>query len=316
MSAVETTTGDQRIAVILPCLNEGAAIADVVRDFAAALPEAQIYVYDNGSDDDTAVRAAEAGATVRTEPLRGKGRALLRAFADVEADIYLIADGDGTYDARDAPLMIDQLRANRADMVTGIRADSGGGEHYRQGHRWGNRLLTAVANMAFRERFQDVLSGYRAFTRRFVKSFTWQPRGFEIEMMLTLHGAEINASHIEVATRYHARTEGTASKLNTYRDGARILAYALILMKEAHPLRFFGWLAFLALALAGLLMIPIISEYLSTGLVPRFPTVILATGLTVVGASLFLAGIIVDSIARRAKEHKRYAYLSQASPWE
>lgn len=303
---------DQRIAVILPCLNEGAAIARVVGEFAQALPGARIYVYDNGSHDDTVEQARRAGAIVRSEPRKGKGRALLRAFADVEADIYLIADGDGTYEAADAPGMIERLIAERADMATGIRTDSGEDTLYRQGHRWGNRLLTAVANTAFRASFQDVLSGYRVFTRRFVKSFTWQPRGFEIEMMLTLHAAEINAPTIEYPTRYRSRAEGTKSKLNTYRDGARILAYALVLMKEAHPLRFFGWLSFLTLALAGTLMIPIISEYLVTGLVPRFPTVILATGLTVMGASLFLAGVIVDSISRRAKEQKRYAYLSQA----
>jgi len=304
----------QKIAVILPCLNEGAAIAEVVASFRDALPGADIYVYDNGSEDDTAARAAEAGAIVRLEPRRGKGRVLIRAFADVEADIFLIADGDGTYNAPDAPKMIDALNQEYADMVTGIRMDDGKGDLYRHGHRWGNNLLTQTANLLFRENFSDVLSGYRAFTRRFVKSFTLQPRGFEVEMMLTLHGAEINAPHVEVPTRYGTRTTGTQSKLRTYRDGMRILAYALVLMKEAHPLRFFGWLALALMGIASLLMIPIIGEYIATGLVPRFPTVILATGIAVMALSLFLAGIIVDSVSRRAKEQKRYAYISQGKP--
>ena len=306
--------GALEIAVILPCLNEGAAIADVVAGFRSALPGAAVYVYDNGSDDDTAARAVEAGAIVRSEPRRGKGRVLIRAFADIEADVYLIADGDGTYNAADAPKMIDALNQEHADMVTGIRMDDGEGDLYRHGHRWGNNLLTQTANLLFRENFSDVLSGYRAFTRRFIKSFTLQPRGFEVEMMLTLHGAEINAPHVEVPTHYGTRTTGTQSKLRTYRDGLRILAYALVLMKEAHPLRFFGWLALALIGIAGLLMIPIIGEYIATGLVPRFPTVILATGVAVMALSLFLAGIIVDSVSRRAKEQKRYAYISQGKP--
>lgn len=304
---------NERIAVILPCLNEGAAIADVVTSFRSALPAADIYVYDNGSDDDTAERALAAGAIVRHETRRGKGRALIRAFADIDADIFVIADGDGTYDATDAPKMIEQLRRSHADTVTGIRTDAGQSGLYRQGHRWGNRLLTKIANLLFREDFSDVLSGYRAFTRRFVKSFTWQPRGFEIEMMLTLHGAEISAPHVEVPIAYHPRATGTESKLRTYRDGLRILVYALILMKEAHPLRFFGWSALTLLGVAGILMVPVFAEYLSTGLVPRFPTLILATGLSVMALILFVSGIIVDSVSRRAKEQKRYAYVSQGT---
>ena len=301
----------RKIAVILPCLNEGAAIASVVARFKDKLPNADIYVYDNGSDDGTAERALQAGAIVRHEARRGKGFALVRAFADVEADIYLIADGDGTYDAADAPMLIEKLRQEHADMVTGVREDRGGEDLYRQGHRWGNRFLTNIANLLFKENFKDVLSGYRAFSRRFVKSFTWQPRGFEIEMMLTLHGAEIAAPHVEVPIQYGPRTTGTQSKLRTYRDGMRILAYALLLMKEVHPLRFFGWLALALLGVAGILMVPIISEYLDTGLVPRFPTVILATGIAVMAVSLLLSGIVVDSVSRRAKEQKRFAYISQ-----
>lgn len=300
-----------KIAVILPCLNESAAIESVVAGFRTALPNAEVYVYDNGSDDDTAKCAAQAGAIVRHEARRGKGRALVRAFADIEADIYLIADGDGTYDAAEAPKMIEQLVQSRADMVTGVRVDQGESGLYRQGHRWGNRFLTKVTNLLFKENFKDVLSGYRAFTRRFVKSFTWQPRGFEIEMMLTVHGAEIAAPHVEVPIHYGARTKGSQSKLRTYRDGLRILAYALILMKEVHPLRFFGWLALAIMLAAGILMIPILIEYMNTGLVPRFPTVILATGLAVMAMSLLLSGIIVDSVSRRAKEQKRFAYISQ-----
>lgn len=324
MTASECTTGQDlkssdptrrpRVAVVLPCLNEGAAIAGVIDGFRRVLPQAAIYVYDNGSDDDTAQRAAEAGAIVRHEPRRGKGRALIRAFADIEADVFLIADGDGTYDPDDAPAMIARLQQSHADMVTGIRTDHGENGLYRQGHRWGNRLLTRVANLLFRENFQDVLSGYRAFTRRFVKSFTWQPRGFEIEMMLTLHGAEISAPHVEMPIRYHARATGTASKLRTYRDGLRILAYALVLMKEAHPLRFFGWSALALLGLAGLLMVPIVIEYFGTGLVPRIPTLILATALAVMALIVFVSGVVVDSISRRAKEQKRYAYISQGPP--
>jgi len=302
------------IAVVLPCLNEGAAIADVVNAFRAALPAADIYVYDNGSDDDTAERAAQAGAIVRLEARRGKGRALIRAFADVDADVILIADGDGTYDAADAPRLIKALRESHADMVTGVRTDAGQDGLYRQGHRLGNRFLTTIANVLFKENFSDVLSGYRAFTRRFVKSFTLQPRGFEIEMMLTLHGAEINAPHVEVPITYRERITGTQSKLRTYRDGARILAYALVLMKEAHPLRFFGWAAFILLAVSAVLMVPIVAEFFRTGLVPRFPTLILATGLSVIATICFVSGIIVDSISRRAKEQKRFAYISQPPP--
>ncbi|MCB1774737.1 MAG: glycosyltransferase [Gammaproteobacteria bacterium] len=299
------------IAVILPCLNEGAAIADVVGRFSAALPGATVYVFDNGSDDDTAEQAQRAGAIVRSVPRRGKGRAIVKAFADVDADVYLMADGDGTYSAEDAPAIIETLLRSGADMVTGIRRNESDGELYRHGHRWGNRLLTQVANLLFRESFSDVLSGYRAFSRRFVKSFTLQPKGFEVEMMLTLHGAEIGASHVEVPVRYEPRTAGTASKLRTYRDGLRILTYALVLMKEAHPVRFFGWLALLLLGMAAILMIPIVGEYLQTGLVPRFPTLILATGIGVAAVILFAAGVVVDSISRRAKEQKRFAYLSQ-----
>lgn len=302
------------IAVVLPCLNEGAAIADVVNAFRDVLPLADIFVYDNGSDDDTAERAAEASAIVRREARRGKGRALIRAFADIDADVIVIADGDGTYDAEDAPRLIKAMREAHADMVTGVRTDAGEKGLYRQGHRWGNRFLTTTANVLFKENFSDVLSGYRAFSRRFVKSFTLQPRGFEIEMMLTLHGAEINAPHVEVPISYSERTGGTQSKLRTYRDGARILAYALVLMKEAHPLRFFGWAATLLFAVSGILMIPIVSDFLSTGLVPRFPTLILATGLSVIATIFFVSGIIVDSVSRRAKEQKRFAYLSQLPP--
>lgn len=300
------------IAIIIPCLNEGAAIAHVVKDFSEALPNAIIYVYDNGSEDDTTEQAEKAGAIVCHEKKRGKGRALLRAFADIDADIYLIADGDGTYDASYASVMVEKIQSAKIDMVTGVRKDSGHLSTYRQGHRFGNRFLTAVANFVFQENFQDVLSGYRAFTRRFVKSFTWQPRGFEVEMMLTLHGAEINASHLEIPIKYHPRIEGTKSKLRTYRDGGRILLYALILMKEAQPFRFFGWLALILISFATVLMIPLVREYLITGLVPRFPTLIFATGVSIVAAVLFFSGIILDSVARRAKELKRFAYLSQS----
>jgi glycosyltransferase involved in cell wall biosynthesis len=303
------------VAVILPCLNEEAIIAKVIKAFQTAIPGAVIFVYDNGSDDDTAGRAREAGAIVRYEPLRGKGFALMRAFADIDADIYVVADGDGTYAAEAAPNMIQQLIEQRVDMVTGIRRDESNGDEYRQGHRWGNRFLTSAANKLYGGQCTDVLSGYRVMTRRFVKTFTWQPKGFEIEIMLTLHALEMHIPQAEYETTYSARAQGTESKLKTYQDGVRILAYILLLLKDVHPLRFFAVIAFVLMASAVGLMIPIGIEYLETGLVPRFPTVILATGLAVISAMAFVTGLLFDSISRRAKEQKRLAYLSQPAKW-
>lgn len=304
-----------QIAVILPCLNEGAAIAKVVKEFQAAIPGAVIFVYDNGSEDDTAVQAIEAGAVVRAVAQRGKGFALMRAFADIDADIYVIADGDGTYAAAAAPAMIQQLIEQRVDMVTGIRRDDDKGDEYRHGHRWGNRFLTATANKLYGGQCTDVLSGYRVMTRRFIKTFTWQPKGFEIEIMLTLHALEMHIPQAEYETAYGARVQGTESKLKTYQDGARILAYILLLLKDVQPLRFFGLIAIVLLVLSGGLMVPIVVEYLKTGLVPRFPTVILATGLVVISAMAFVTGLLFDSISRRAKEQKRLAYLAQPARW-
>jgi glycosyltransferase involved in cell wall biosynthesis len=301
------------IAVILPCLNEEAAIASVVGAFRTALPDARIYVYDNGSTDGTARVAAAAGAAVRAEPTPGKGNALTRAFADVEADIYVVADGDGTYDPAAAPLMVERLRRDTLDMVVGVRSPSSSGA-FRPGHVFGNRLFSAVFRSLFRTDYADVLSGYRVLSRRFVKSFPSRARGFEIEIEMSAHAALLRLPIAEVETRYAERAEGGASKLNTLRDGARILRRMLRFLRLHRPRFVYGLLGVSCVGIAVILFIPIVIEYLRTGLVPRFPTLIVAAATALAGIAAFAAGAILDAQAQHFAETKRLAYLRLAPP--
>lgn len=303
-----------RVAVLLPCYNEEAAIGDVVKAFREALPDSEIYVYDNNSTDATRERAAEAGAIVHTEPIQGKGNVIRRMFADIDADIYVTADGDGTYEASSTPKMIETLRAGMLDMVVGARlasvTEETKDEKFRAGHVLGNKALTGVVGRLFGERFTDMLSGYRVMSRRFVKSFPALARGFEIETELTIHALELRMPVAEIETPYYARPEGSSSKLRTYRDGTRILAVIIFLYKEVRPFKFFGAL-FAAFALASMaLAYPIVIEFIETGLVPRIPTAVLATGTMLFGVILLACGIILDTVSRGRRETKRMHYLS------
>ena len=304
--------GDQsyRVAVILPCYNEEAAIGDVVRDFRAALPEAVVYVYDNNSKDGTVLRARAAGAVVRSETRQGKGQVVRRMFADVEADIYVLADGDGTYDAAGAPAMIEQLVAGHLDMVVGCRLTQFEGEAFRRGHRFGNDLLTGCLALFFGRTFTDILSGYRVFSRRYVKSFPALSAGFETETELSVHALELRMPIAEVTTAYKARPAGSASKLRTYRDGFRILMMILSLFKEERPLAFFSIIAGVLALLALILVYPVFITYIETGLVPRFPTAILSTGLMILASLSLTCGFVLDTVTHGRREMKRLFYLS------
>jgi len=298
-----------RIAVILPCYNEEAAIGQTVAGFRAALPQADIYVFDNNSRDRTMEVAASAGAIVRREAMQGKGHVVRRMFADIDADIYVMADGDATYDADAAPAMIQRLVDEHLDMVVGARASEIEAA-YRRGHRLGNRVLTGILARLFGRTFSDILSGYRVFSRRFVKSFPILSAGFEIETEISVHALELRMPVAEVVTRYGARPEGSASKLSTYRDGWRILRMILTLFRIERPVLYFGSLgAFLAL-LALVLAAPLVVTYAQTGLVPRFPTAILVTGLAIVACLCFFAGLILDTVVRGRREMRRLAYLA------
>lgn len=302
-----------RVAVLIPCYNEQEAIGQVVRDFRQALPEAIVYVYDNNSRDETRARAAAAGAVVRSEALQGKGFVVRRMFADVEADVYVLVDGDDTYHAASAPLLVERLLAEQLDMVVGRRVTEIE-QAYRPGHRLGNRVLTGVVAKVFGDRFKDILSGYRVFSRRFVKSFPALTKEFEIETELTVHALELDMPIAEMDTPYKDRPPGSSSKLRTYRDGVRILLAILLLFKEERPLAFFG-LAGLALMLLSLVLgYPVLMEYLATGLVPRFPTAILATGLMILAFLSFASGLILETVTRGRKELKRLAYLAVPGP--
>ena len=308
-----TSRAGLRVAVLLPCYNEQEAIGKVVRDFRQALPEAIVYVYDNNSRDETRARAAAAGAVVRSETQQGKGFVVRRMFADVEADVYVLVDGDDTYHAPSAPLLVERLLAEQLDMVVGRRVTEIE-QAYRPGHRLGNRLLTGVVARVFGDRFKDILSGYRVFSRRFVKSFPALTKEFEIETELTVHALELDMPIAEVDTPYKDRPAGSVSKLRTYRDGVRILTAILVLFKEERPLAFFG-LAGLALAVLALgLGYPVLTEYLRTGLVPRFPTAILATGLMILAFLSFTSGLVLETVTRGRKELKRLAYLTIPGP--
>jgi glycosyltransferase involved in cell wall biosynthesis len=304
------TSSSPRIAVLVPCFNEEAAVATVVRSFRQALPAAQIYVYDNNSRDRTAEVAREAGAEVRSERRQGKGHVVRRMFADIDADVYVLVDGDATYDAPSAPRMIEKLLAEHLDMVVGLRVDQEQAA-YRKGHRTGNWMLTSFLSSVFGQAFKDILSGYRIFSRRFVKSFPVLSDGFEIETELTVHALELAMPVAEVETPYYARPEGSFSKLNTWGDGFRILRTILKLYRSEKPLRFFVVIgAFLALVAIGL-VIPILVNYLETGLVPRLPTAVLSTGLMIVAVLSVSSGLVLDTVTRGRREMKLLAYLSQ-----
>ena len=298
-----------RIAVTIPCYNEAATIGDVVAGFRAALPGAKIYVYDNNSSDATAQIAARAGATVRRETRQGKGHVVRRIFADIEADIYVMADGDGTYDASMAPTLVELLQKNHVDMVVGTRADVTR-DAGRGGHAFGNRMFNLLYNQIFGREFTDILSGYRVFTRRFVKSFPATSAGFEIETEMSVHASQLGIPTLERPTRYGVRPEDSPSKLNTFRDGLRILGMFAMLMKETRPLAFFGLIGLMLTLAATALSAPLFITYFQTGLVPRFPTAILSTGIAIIGVIAAVCGLILDSLARARIEAKRAVFLS------
>ncbi|MBA3666316.1 MAG: glycosyltransferase [Sphingomonas sp.] len=302
-----------RIAVVLPCYNEEAAIAETVAGFRAALPQAAIYVFDNNSRDRTVELARSAGAVVRNERQQGKGHVVRRMFADVDADVYVMADGDLTYDPKAAPEMVRMLLAEQLDMVVGTRQHEVA-DAYRGGHVLGNRLFTSLLSGLFGRSFTDIFSGYRVFSRRFVKSFPVLSAGFEIETEMSVHALELRMPVGEIATAYGARPEGSASKLSTYRDGWRILKTIGTLYRIERPVLFYGGIGALLMVAAVLLAIPLVVTYLDTGLVPRFPTAILVTGMTIVAVLCFFAGLILDTVTRGRREVRRLAYLSQPVP--
>jgi glycosyltransferase involved in cell wall biosynthesis len=298
-----------RTAVLIPCYNEEAAIAQTVKDFRQALPGAVIYVYDNNSRDRTVQVAREAGAVVRSEPLQGKGNVVRRMFADIEADVYVLVDGDATYDAASAPKMIQALLNGPLDMVNGARVTNIE-EAYRPGHRFGNWLLTSMVAWIFGNRFKDMLSGYRVFSRRYAKSFPALAAGFETETELTVHALELRMPTTEMATPYKDRPVGSISKLSTFRDGFRILWTIVVLVKEERPMQFFSLLAFLFAVISIGLMLPIVAEYFETGLVPRLPTAVFSMGLMTLGFLSLFCGLILDTVTRGRREMKRMRYLN------
>jgi len=301
------------IAVLVPCYNEEAAIATVVKDFRAALPSATIYVYDNNSRDQTVTRARDAGAVVRTEQRQGKGNVVRRMFADIEADIYVLVDGDDTYDAGASPRMITRMIADGADLLTARRVHTQAAA-YRPGHVLGNRLLTGLTALLFNVHLSDMLSGYRVFSRRFVKSFPFTAEGFAIETELTIHAVRLMMPMTEMDSRYKERPVGSVSKLNTWRDGFRILGTIGYLVREERPLLFFASVASLFAAVAVLIGAPVVSEYFHTGLVPRLPTAVLATGLMVIAFLSLTCGLILDTVTRGRWEAKRMSYLAIPGP--
>jgi len=305
----------QRLAVLVPCYNEETAIAKVVADFRAALPDAAIYVYDNNSTDRTVEAATRAGATVRREQHQGKGHVVRRMFTDIDADIYVLVDGDATYDAPSAPAMIERLVRDRLDMVCAVRVDRDESA-YRPGHRAGNRLLTGFVGHVFGQSFSDMLSGYRVFTRRFVKSFPVLSGGFEIETELTVHALELELPVGEVPTPYYSRPPGSVSKLSTWKDGIRILRTIAKIYRSERPLPLFGSIG-VSLAIASLgLAFPIVTTFVREGVVPRVPTAILSTGLMLIAALSIACGLVLDTVTRGRRELKLLAYLAQRAPAE
>jgi glycosyltransferase involved in cell wall biosynthesis len=298
----------RRIAVLIPCFNEELAIGQVVQDFAAALPEAEIYVYDNNSRDKTAAVAASHGALVRREERQGKGNVVRRMFADIEADAYVLVDGDATYAAGSARQMVETMFAQNLDMVVGARQHTTS-EAYRRGHQFGNAMLTGVVAGLFGKSFSDILSGYRIFSRRFVKSFPALSQGFEIETELTVHALGLRLPTAEIATPYGTRPPGSVSKLSTYRDGWRILRVIIGLYRHEQPSNFFGVVGAVFAALSVVMGLPIVFEWLETGLVPRLPTAVLAASLMLLGALLATVGLVLQTVTLGRREVKRLAYL-------
>jgi len=306
---LDSPQSQPRIAVLLPCYNEEAAIAATVAGFKQALPTATVYVYDNNSSDRTREIAAKAGAIVRSERQQGKGHVVRRMFADVDADVYVIADGDLTYDSKAAPAMVDMLIAEQLDMVVGTRRHEEK-EAFRGGHVIGNKLFTGLLAGLFGRSFTDIFTGYRVFSRRFVKSFPVLSSGFEIETEISVHALELRMPVGEVETAYAARPEGSHSKLSTFSDGWRILKTIVTLYRIERPVLFYGSIGALLLLAAILLSIPLVITYLHTGLVPRVPTAILVTGMVVVAVLCFFAGLILDTVTRGRREVRRLAYLA------
>ncbi|HRF07853.1 MAG TPA: glycosyltransferase family 2 protein [Xanthobacteraceae bacterium] len=302
-----------KIAVIVPCYNEEAAIGTVVEQFRAALPTSEIYVYDNNSKDGTIPAAKAAGAIVGLETRQGKGNVVRRMFGDVDADVYVMIDGDATYDAPSAPRMIATLMAEKLDMVVGSRIDQEQAA-YRPGHRFGNWVLTEFVKRIFGKSFTDILSGYRVFSRRFVKSFPALSTGFEIETELTVHSLELGMPVAEIETPYYARPEGSTSKLNTYRDGIRILWTIGKLFRTERPMQFFSLVSFFFFVMSIAVAIPVFQTYFATGLVPRLPTAILATALMLLSFLSLMSGLILDTVTRGRRELKRLTYLSYPAP--
>lgn len=302
-----------RVAVIVPCYNEAITIAQVIRDFRAALPNAQIHVYDNNSTDGTADIARAEGAQVRHVGLQGKAQVMRRLFADVDAEVYLMVDGDDTYHAASAPRLVEAVLARGADMVVGVR-ESTAELAYRPGHVLGNRLLTGFLSWLFGRPCKDILSGYRALSRRCVKSFPVLSTGFGIEAELTVHALEMSMPIAEVGTPYKERPEGSVSKLSTWRDGFRVLWTILRLFVAERPLLFYGLISGLLAFVSIVLAVPLLGTYLDTGLVPRFPTAILATGLGLLSALSLTAGLVLDTVTRGRREKKMLAYLAIPGP--
>lgn len=311
----EANPDGPRIAVTIPCYNEAITIAKVIADFRKSLPTAEIYVYDNNSSDATAQIAADAGAIVRTEHRQGKGHVVRRIFSDVEADIYVMADGDDTYDASVAPQLVELLEDNHVDMVVGIR-DGVTQDAGRGGHAFGNHLFNSLYGRLFGNQFSDIFSGYRIFTRRFVKSFPAVSAGFEIETEMSVHCSQLGIPTLEHPTKYGVRPEDSTSKLRTFRDGFRILGMFAMLAKETRPAAFFGFIG-IGLALAALILaMPLGLTYLETGMVPRLPTAVLSMGMVLIGTITAVCGLILDSLARARLEAKRAVFLSyQSQPW-
>ncbi|MDM0082942.1 glycosyltransferase family 2 protein [Variovorax sp. J31P179] len=299
-----------RIAAVIPCFNEALAIAQVVSEFQASLPEAEIHVFDNNSTDDTAAVARAAGARVTHVPLRGKGNVARRMFADVEADVYVMVDGDATYDVGEVRQLIELMVEGNLDMVVGSRVDDGADmQTYRRGHRFGNALLTGAVASLFDGRMTDMLSGYRVFSRRYAKSFPALSRGFEIETELTVHALELRMPFAEVPMPYRSRPEGSESKLSTYRDGWRILKTICKLFVSERPLQFFSSAAGLLVLLSLILAEPLVSTYLNTGLVPRQPTAVLVTGMMLMAMLSFVCGVVLHTVTIGRREAKRLCYL-------
>lgn len=309
MSKTQNSLDHIKVAVLIPCYNEAKAIGDVVHSFQQALPNASVYVYDNNSSDDTIEVALLAGAVVRRERQQGKGNVVRRMFADIEADIYVMADGDDTYDASAAPRLIEKMVSENLDMVNGKRI-SDAEAAYRPGHKFGNKLLTMLVKMFFGSGIDDMLSGYKIFSRRFTKSFPSLSSGFEIETELTVHALELRMPIAEVDIVYGSRGEGSESKLSTFADGFRILRTIAILIKGERPLQFFSAIFILLILGSVVLSIPIITTYMQTGLVPRLPTAVLVTGMVLLSFLSLACGLILDTVTRGRQELKRLQYLN------